>query len=242
MKKKGGEMKNFTPIQNAVIRSDRLDVYQKSCINNILSNEENFKMSLNALANRIPCSKRKATSIIKELEKLNIVIITKAKTLNGDWDSNIYSINLDVLFKHIEVVNNMHNVVHEVHKVENDMPNGSTQDTLQVVHKVLTKNTNKNIKENIYSAFDSYTINEELIITLKDFAEMRKAIKKPLTTKKAITMLLNKLDKLASSDKEKKLILEQSIFNNWQGVFELKDKIKQLSKHINIDEDGIREF
>ncbi len=52
----------------------------------------------------------------------------------------------------------MHNVVHEVHKVENDMPNGSTQDTLQVVHKVLTKNTNKNIKENIYSAFDSYTI------------------------------------------------------------------------------------
>lgn len=242
MKKKGGEMKNFTPIQNAVIRSDRLDVYQKSCINNILSNEENFKMSLNALANRIPCSKRKATSIIKELEKLNIVIITKAKTLNGDWDSNIYSINLDVLLKHIEVVNNMHNVVHEVHKVENYMPNGSTQDTLQVVHKVLTKNTNKNIKENIYSDFDSYTINEELIITLKDFAEMRKAIKKPLTTKKAIIMLLNKLDKLASSDKEKKLILEQSIFNNWQGVFELKDKTKQLSKHINIDEDGIREF
>ncbi|MVX66927.1 hypothetical protein GKZ28_25035 [Clostridium chromiireducens] len=242
MKKKGGEMRNFTPIQNAVIRSDRLDVYQKSCINNILSNEENFKMSLNALANRIPCSKRKATLIIKELEKLNIVIITKAKTLNGDWDSNIYSINLDVLFKHIEVLNYIHNVVHEVHKVENHMPNGSTQDTLQVVHKVPTKNTNKNIKENIYSAFDSYTINEELKITLKDFAEMRKAIKKPLTTKKAIIMLLNKLDKLASSDNEKKLILEQSIFNNWQGVFILKDQNKQLSKHINIDEDGIREF
>lgn len=242
MKKKGGEMRNFTPIQNEVIRSDRLDVYQKSCINNILSNEENFKMSLNALANRIPCSKRKATLIIKELGKLNIVAITKAKTLNGDWDSNVYSINLDVLFKYIGVVNNMHNVVHEEHKVENDMPNGSTQDTLQVVHKVPTKNTNKNIKENIYSAFDSYTINEELKITLKDFAEMRKEIKKPLTTKKAITMLLNKLDKLASSDKEKKLILEQSIFNNWQGVFELKDQNKQLSKHINIDDDGIREF
>lgn len=235
-------MRNFTPIQNEVIRSDRLDVYQKSCINNILSNEENFKMSLNALANRIPCSKRKATLIIKELGKLNIVAITKAKTLNGDWDSNVYSINLDVLFKYIGVVNNMHNVVHEEHKVENDMPNGSTQDTLQVVHKVPTKNTNKNIKENIYSAFDSYTINEELKITLKDFAEMRKEIKKPLTTKKAITMLLNKLDKLASSDKEKKLILEQSIFNNWQGVFELKDQNKQLSKHINIDDDGIREF
>lgn len=100
----------------------------------------------------------------------------------------------------------------------------------------------KENKENIYSDFDSYTENEDLKITLKDFAEMRKAIKKPLTTKRAITMLINKLDSLASTDEEKKLILEQSIFNNWQGVFELKEN-KQIQKQISIDDDtGIVNF
>jgi len=86
------------------------------------------------------------------------------------------------------------------------------------------KEKKRKLKENIYSDFDSYTENEELKITLKDFAEMRKIIKKPLTTKRAITMLINKLNSLATTDEEKKLILEQSIFNNWQGIFPLKNE------------------
>lgn len=85
------------------------------------------------------------------------------------------------------------------------------------------KEKKRKVKENIYSIFDSYTKNEELKTTLRDFAEMRKTIKKPLTTKRAITMLINKLDSLAATDEEKKLILEQSIFNNWQGIFPLKN-------------------
>lgn len=86
------------------------------------------------------------------------------------------------------------------------------------------KENKRKVKENIYSAFDSYTENEELKTALKDFSEMRKTIKKPFTTKRAITMLLNKLNNLASTDEEKKLILEQSIFNNWQGIFPQKNE------------------
>ena len=104
------------------------------------------------------------------------------------------------------------------------------------VQNVPTKRKGKENKENIYRTFDSYTENDELITTLKDFAEMRKEIKKPLTTKRAITMLLSKLDKLASTDEEKKLILEQSIFNNWQGVFPLKVENKQVPGKITIED------
>ena len=131
--------------------------------------------------------------------------------------------------------------VQNVHDVQN-VPNNKVQKVHNNrVQNVPTKRKGKENKENIYSDFDSYTENEELKTALKDFSEMRKAIKKPLTTKRAITMLINKLDSLASTDEEKKLILEQSIFNNWQGVFELK-KPKQISGQISINDDGIVNF
>lgn len=58
---------------------------------------------------------------------------------------------------------------------------------------------------------------------IDDFKDFRKKIKKPMTDR-AIELLKTELDKLASDDDTKIKILEQSIFNGWQGVFELKKK------------------
>jgi len=56
---------------------------------------------------------------------------------------------------------------------------------------------------------------------------MRKQLKKPMTDK-AIELLKSKLDKLAPADQQTQIeILEQSIMNNWQGVFPLKDSAKK---------------
>ena len=72
---------------------------------------------------------------------------------------------------------------------------------------------------------EKYGEDECLTDTFKDFEIMRKAIKKPLT-ERATKVLLGKLDKLAGNDKELVIkILEQSILNNWQSVFELKDGV-----------------
>jgi len=57
----------------------------------------------------------------------------------------------------------------------------------------------------------------------KDFKEMRKKIKKPMT-EKAEEMLLTSLNKLSKDHKEQIAILNQSIFHCWQGVFPLKDR------------------
>ena len=65
---------------------------------------------------------------------------------------------------------------------------------------------------------------DELISALKDFEDMRKRIKSPLSDR-ARQMLLSKLDKLAGDDTEKKIaILEQSIFNSWKGVYDIDDR------------------
>ena len=68
---------------------------------------------------------------------------------------------------------------------------------------------------------EKYGEDECLTDTFRDFATMRKAIKK-----RATKVLLGKLDKLANGDKELVIkILEQSILNNWQSVYELKDGV-----------------
>ena len=52
---------------------------------------------------------------------------------------------------------------------------------------------------------------------------MRKTIKKHVTDR-GLKGILNKLDKYGKDDLEKIEILENSIMNCWQGVFELKNK------------------
>lgn len=76
------------------------------------------------------------------------------------------------------------------------------------------------------SLIEGYTDNGDLQKALMDFAKMRKTIKKPLT-QRAMELLFDKLDKLTDDDNTKIEILNQSIMNNWQGVFELKETKKQ---------------
>jgi hypothetical protein len=55
------------------------------------------------------------------------------------------------------------------------------------------------------------------------YVELRKKLKKPLTDY-AAKLSLAKLDKMAHGDYERqRKILNQSIMNGWQGLFELKD-------------------
>lgn len=62
---------------------------------------------------------------------------------------------------------------------------------------------------------------EELIKTIYEFIKMRKAIKKPLTTR-GLELLITKLYKMTTNIDEQITILNNSIMNNWQGIFPLK--------------------
>ena len=59
-----------------------------------------------------------------------------------------------------------------------------------------------------------------------DYLEMRTKIRKP-ATKKAKELIILKLQKLKEQGNNPNKVLEQSIENSWQGVFELKNKTKE---------------
>lgn len=62
---------------------------------------------------------------------------------------------------------------------------------------------------------------KEIIETIYEFIKMRKSIKKPLTTR-GLELMIKKLYTLSTNIDEQIMILNNSIMNNWQGIFALK--------------------
>jgi len=115
----------------------------------------------------------------------------------------------------------------ELYQSENEISdNKSTTNQQQI-------NTNKNIKNNknisIYSIFDSYSDNADLRQALRDYSIMRNKIKAPLT-ERAVTLLLNKLDTLASTEDLKIKLLENATLSNWKSVYPLKEEKQDKPK------------
>lgn len=69
--------------------------------------------------------------------------------------------------------------------------------------------------------FNENQFSEDLEATIKDFIDMRKTIKKPMTSK-ALELLIKNLNKLTNLEEEKIAILNQSIEHSWQTVYPLK--------------------
>lgn len=86
-------------------------------------------------------------------------------------------------------------------------------------NQVLT--TNKNDKKYIY--IYEFSQNKLLIQTIVDFMKMRDQIKKPMTDR-ALHLMLNKLKQLSDNEEMQIKILEKSIENCWQGIFQLKEE------------------
>lgn len=118
----------------------------------------------------------------------------------------------------------------------NKSSNGNEQNGL-TIPDINTDNKTKDIKTNKKekkeTEFDSVInenfTDEELKQTIYEFIKMRKAIKKPLTTR-GLELMINKLKKITSNTNEQIQILNNSIMNNWLGIFPLKEEEKQKEK------------
>ena len=112
--------------------------------------------------------------------------------------------------------------IEELSSIKIDTRGSIKNDTLQVLYTSNKKEKEKS-KTNLDEIIEAYTENDSLKETIKDFIKMRKTIKKPVTDR-SLKLTLNKLDQYGRNDLEKIEILENSIMNCWQGVFELKNK------------------
>ena len=84
---------------------------------------------------------------------------------------------------------------------------------------------NKKEKKSLSEEFEEIILNnfsdDEVLDCVREFIKMRKSIKKPLT-KRGLELMIKKLYKLTTNVDEQIEILNNSIMNNWQGIYPLK--------------------
>lgn len=159
-------------------------------------------------------SKDSLTKYLKELKDNGYLEVSQAKSEKGRFAHNIYKL---VTYP--------------------KLPDTVSPDTVKPPTNInssliKTKNKKERKKEETYNdIISSYTKNEDLKEALVEFIKMRKNIKSPMTNR-ALKLLLTSLDKLASNETIKIDILNQSILNNWKGVFPLKDNMPKTSNNI----------
>ncbi len=107
-----------------------------------------------------------------------------------------------------------------------DWQDNENKKTSQKRHRNISetsqKHTNNNDKECIKNDKEVTPLEN----AIEDFKKFRIQSKKAMTDR-AVNILINKLDKLASDDETKIKILEQSIFKGWTDIYPLKADYQQ---------------
>jgi hypothetical protein len=173
------------------------------------------------------------TKHLKTLKESGYIKVERIKSGNLKA-KNIYEIIMDerdrcINFRDIE--NKYHeNKDIENEYLENEYTNNNSLNNNSVNNNSINKKEKKKKKTDLDILINEYTSNSFLQETIIDFMKMRKSIKKPVT-ERALKGILNKLDKLATTDDIKIKILENSIENCWQGVFPLKDNFSNYNSN-----------
>lgn len=176
---------------------------------------------------------------------------TALKKLKSTHEITIKTTNKNTLIT-IEKFNNYQFEIDEDNKQNNKQFNNLITNNQQTNNKQITtnkneKNDNNNIKKEKNKKRKTFeevlaenNCSEELEITVRDFIDMRKTIKKPMTSK-ALELLFRNLEKLTNLEEEKIAILNQSIEHGWQTVYPLKTNNMRNSSKSEIKEEAKQE-
>lgn len=181
-----------------LMKIDSLDQGEKGCY---ASNEH--------LANFCQCSKTKVSTAISKLIECGYVYIQNFDGRKRELKSRLSNFERQ----------NIKNCNAEYHNLKESNTDINTDNN---TNNTLSKKERKSKSKSYDEQIAEYTGNEELQDALKAFLQMRSFIKKPMT-EYALKLMLKKLDEIGNTDDTKIAILNQSITNNWQGIFPLKD-------------------
>lgn len=177
---------------------------------------------------------------------------TALKKLKSTHEITIKTTNKNTLIT-IEKFNNYQFEIDEDNKQNNKQFNNLITNNQQTNNKQITTNKNEkndnndNIKKEKNKKRKTFeevlaenNCSEELESSIRDFIDMRKTIKKPMTSK-ALELLFRNLEKLTNLEEEKIAILNQSIEHGWQTVYPLKTNNMRNSSKGEIKEEEKQE-
>ena len=208
---------NFTTIHNNLILDESISWKAKGILIYMLSKPAAWKYKSSEIAKNSTDGRDSVRNGLKELVKNRY--ISRQKNSDGSLTYYIFEDNQQNNIKDYLQKPKLDNPSLEKPETENPKLENPKLDNPSLYKR---KNTNNKriivIKEYIYKS-------KKFLETYSDFKNMRDDIKKPMT-ERAEKILLTKLKKLAGENNEELAIkiLEQSILNNWQDIYPLKEE------------------
>ena len=208
---------NFTTVHNNLILDEKLSWKAKGLLIYMLSRPTGWKYKSAEIAKNSTDGRDSVRNGLKELVENRY--ISRQKNSDGSLTYYIFEDNQQNNIKDYLQKPKLDNPSLEKPETENPKLENPKLDNPSLYKR---KNTNNKriivIKEYIYKS-------EKFLETYSDFKNMRDDIKKPMT-ERAEKILLTKLKKLAGENNEELAIkiLEQSILNNWQDIYPLKEE------------------
>lgn len=196
---------NYTVIDNHVFMNKNLSFKAKGLLCQMLSLPDNWNYSLEGLVALANDGISSVRSALKELENQ---MYFKRRRLYEDGK-----------------LAGVEYIVSETPMCENLILENLKQENL-ILEKKAQLNTNKNkVKKesNKYSDVPDY-----LLPVFMEWAEMRKVIKKPITSKATVTRALNKLYGMTDSKSKQIAIVEYAIDKNWTSFWPLPEDKKTV--------------
>ncbi len=224
---------NFMVIQNQLAQDDRLGFEARGFMLFLLSLPDDWIFSIKGLAQMTETSERTIMRLVKELKAAGYIEQKREQNDRGQFVGYSWAV-----YEVPELRENHTTVKPNYGKTElrqnrtTGAPNYGLRVPIQNTNnnKILNiQNTNiskkRNVKEKKADPFETILapLSPDVRDAFVEFIKMRKAIKAPLT-ERALTLAVKKAFDLGGGDEDKvKKIVEQSVFNSWKGLYQLKD-------------------
>lgn len=237
-----GKTKGFFTLYRDSAQDDRLSLEARGLFALMMSLPENWEYSVSGLAVKAGCGKDRIRRILGELQDVGYLIREQSHDSGGKFSGNIYVLQDEAPPLSGKPDNGEQG---EMPPLSGNTVNGENRQR-ETPSSVFPTQKNIDLKEEEIKkppkapkggrrpskydlAEDAKPLlraycgeDQELARALADLIEIRRDIR-AINSKKAIKLLLDKLDELSKNSREMKLaLIRQSIENSWKSVFPLK--------------------
>lgn len=226
---------NYSTVANYHFKDKELSWKAKGILSNMLALPPDWDYSLAGLTTLAKDGSTATTSALKELEEHGYLIRKpiREKGKIVDWEYMIFE------RPHLEKP-----LVENPKVVNQEVENQGQLNINQLNTNKLSNNINK--KKVSKTGYDeiirSSGFDEAVQQSLYEFIKMRQLIKRPLTDR-ALTNIITRLKALSNGNSETAdKILNQSIENAWQGIYELKTDKQETGKKDEVSEFLARDY
>lgn len=226
----------YAAISTYHLRDTSLSLQAMGLLSFMLSCNDNFKFSIEGLSKISSCGNAAARSALQQLKDKGYVVVSPIKDPMGkiiEWNYDVYEEphveNLHVEKPHVEK-QRQSNISNKVISIKDNNSSLRSELSESLLSTTITEKNNSS-STTPYSPpskakqkFDLSFVADEFREDYTEWLDYRRGINKPFKTQRSVELNYQSALRLSGNDpKIFKQIIEQSIANGWQGLFELKN-------------------